>query len=60
MGLGILVGGFMAEYVSYISAFWVAAAMQCLGVVMFFIFTRYRYLDLKALIDGVTTSSDRS
>jgi predicted MFS family arabinose efflux permease len=40
MGLGILIGGFMMEYVSYNSAFWVAAVMQCAGAVLFFACTR--------------------
>jgi predicted MFS family arabinose efflux permease len=47
MGLGILVGGFMLEYVSYNSAFWVAAAMQCAGVLLFFIFTRSAFQRLR-------------
>jgi predicted MFS family arabinose efflux permease len=47
MGLGILVGGFMLEYVSYNSAFWVAAAMQGAGVVMFYLFTRSSFMRLR-------------
>jgi predicted MFS family arabinose efflux permease len=47
MGLGILVGGFMSEYVSYNSAFWVAAAMQMLGVVVFFLFSRFSFQRLR-------------
>jgi predicted MFS family arabinose efflux permease len=46
MGLGILAGGFMLEYVSYNSAFWLAAAMQFTGVVTFFLFTRHSYTKL--------------
>ena len=41
MGIGILVGGFMAEYISYEAAFWVAAAMQGTGAVLFLLVTRY-------------------
>jgi MFS family permease len=47
MGFGILVGGFMSEYVSYVSAFWVAAGMQAVGVVVFFLFSRKSYLRLR-------------
>ncbi len=47
MGLGILVGGFMLEYVSYTSAFWVAAAMQGAGVGMFYLFTRPSFMRLR-------------
>jgi predicted MFS family arabinose efflux permease len=43
MGLGILAGGFMLEYVSYNSAFWLAAVMQGIGVLLFFFFTRHRF-----------------
>lgn len=35
MGLGILLGGFVAEYLSYQAAFWVAAAMQAAGTLLF-------------------------
>jgi predicted MFS family arabinose efflux permease len=47
MGLGILVGGFMSEYVSYASAFWVAAAMQLAGVLLFFFCSRASFTRLR-------------
>jgi predicted MFS family arabinose efflux permease len=50
MGFGILAGGFMIEYVSYVSAFWLAAGMQAVGVAVFFLFSRRSYLKLKAKI----------
>lgn len=40
MGLGIIAGGFLLEYISYSAAFWGAAVMQCVGTVIFFLFTR--------------------
>ncbi len=44
MGIGILLGGFLAEYISYSAAFWVTAAMQCAGTMMFLFFTRHFYM----------------
>ncbi len=41
MGLGILVGGFVAEYLGFTATFWVAAAMQCAGTLLFLFVTRY-------------------
>lgn len=43
MGLGILIGGVVAEYVSFCAAFWTVAAIQGLGTLMFIIFTRSFY-----------------
>lgn len=40
MGLGIVAGGFLLEYISYSAAFWGAAVMQGAGTVLFFLFTR--------------------
>jgi predicted MFS family arabinose efflux permease len=40
MGLGILLGGFVAEYVSYSAAFWVVAAIQGAGAMLFVAVTR--------------------
>lgn len=40
MGLGILSGGVLLEYVSYSAAFWGAAVMQGVGTLVFFLFTR--------------------
>lgn len=39
MGLGILIGGVIAEYVGFVEAFAIAAAMQILGSIMFILFT---------------------
>lgn len=47
MGLGILLGGFVAEYISYQAAFWVAAAMQASGTLLFLLVTRHFYLARK-------------
>ena len=43
MGLGILAGGFLLEYISYGAAFVAAAAVQGLGVIAFFFFSRQSY-----------------
>ncbi len=40
MGLGILLGGVLLEYVSYSAAFWGAAVMQAVGTLIFFLFSR--------------------
>lgn len=44
MGIGILLGGVIAEYVSFAMAFWLAALMQAMGALLFLIFTRKFYL----------------
>ena len=44
MGLGILAGGILVEYMSYNAAFWSAALMQLVGTVLFFAATRTFYL----------------
>lgn len=41
MGLGILLGGFITEYIGYGAAFWVVAAMQGLGALIFILLTRH-------------------
>ncbi|MDE5887111.1 MAG: MFS transporter [Muribaculaceae bacterium] len=40
MGLGIIAGGFLLEYISYAAAFWGAAVMQGVGTLLFFLFSR--------------------
>ncbi len=40
MGMGILLGGFVAEYVSFSAAFWITAIMQGAGTLLFLIFTK--------------------
>ena len=44
MGLGILAGGFIAEHLGYSSAFWTVAAVNAIGVLCFFLFTRDFFL----------------
>lgn len=43
MGLGIIGGGFLLEYISYSAAFWGAAIIQLVGTLLFYIFTRNFY-----------------
>ena len=44
MGIGILLGGLIAEYISFSAAFWVTAGMQATGMIIFLLFTRRFYL----------------
>lgn len=44
MGLGILAGGFLAQYMSFGSAFWFAAITQATGAVLFLAVTRIFFL----------------
>ena len=43
MGLGIVGGGFLLQYLSYSAAFWGAAVMQLTGTLLFYLFTRRFY-----------------
>ena len=43
MGLGILLGGIVAEHINFSAAFWMIAAIQGAGALMFILFTRYFY-----------------
>ena len=45
MGLGILLGGIIAELVSYSAAFWTVAAVNAVGVLLFFTATRQFFLE---------------
>ena len=45
MGLGILMGGVISELVSYSAAFWTVAAVNALGVLLFFTATRQFFLE---------------
>lgn len=47
MGIGILMGGFIVEYISYPAAFWTTAAMQGAGALLFIVATRQFYLNRK-------------
>lgn len=40
MGLGMLMGGFLVQYISYGAAFWATAGMQAVGTLLFLILTR--------------------
>lgn len=44
VGLGILVGGVLAEHVGYHAAFWAAWLINVLGVLAFFVYVRQSYL----------------
>ena len=44
MGLGILLGGVLAEHFGYNATFWVVAAVNALGVLTFFRATRQFFL----------------
>lgn len=44
MGLGILAGGMLVEYVGYGAAFWSTALMQAAGTALFFLFTKRFFL----------------
>lgn len=52
MGLGIIAGGFLLEYVSYSAAFWGAAVMQGAGTLLFFLFTRRAFMRLRLDREG--------
>lgn len=43
MGLGILGGGILLEFISYSAAFWGAAIMQLAGTLLFYLATRFFY-----------------
>lgn len=47
MGLGVLVGGIIAETFGYGSTFWMAWAVQAFGVAFFLFFVRKHYLSHK-------------
>ncbi len=44
IGLGIVVGGVMVEYMGYDFAFWMAWVVNAMGVVYFLVFTRGHFL----------------
>ena len=44
VGLGVLVGGWAAEFLGYRGAFEIAAAVNAVGVIGFFFFVRGNYL----------------
>ncbi len=44
LGIGILVGGFIAEHLGFHSAFWAAWAVNGLGALFFFLYSRRNYI----------------
>ena len=44
MGLGVLLGGIIAELMSYATAFWFVAVVNAAGVLLYFLRTRRFYL----------------
>lgn len=44
MGLGILLGGIIAEYFGYAISFWIVAMVNAIGVFLFFLGTRNSFL----------------
>ena len=52
MGLGILMGGIVAELLGYSAAFWTVAAVNAAGVLLFFTATRRFFLE-RNLNEGV-------
>lgn len=44
MGIGMIVGGVLLEYISYSAAFWGAAIMQGVGTLLFYFFTRQFFM----------------
>ena len=47
MGLGILLGGFMAEYIDYSASFWSASISQITGTAILILFTRSFFIQRK-------------
>ena len=45
MGLGILLGGIIAEHFGYSAAFWFVALMNLIGVTLYFLATRQFFLE---------------
>ena len=43
MGLGVLLGGVVAENVGYTAAFWMTASAQVMGAILFYAKTRYDF-----------------
>ena len=47
IGLGILIGGIVAEHISYHATFWTAWGVNLLGVTIFYLFARKHFLQNK-------------
>jgi len=50
MGIGILFGGFIAQYWNYHTAFWMSAVIQAVGLIIFLAITRSFFLEQKMYI----------
>ncbi len=44
IGLGVLAGGIISEWMGFVPAFWTVAVSQCAGMALFFLFTRGSFL----------------
>ena len=44
IGLGMMIGGSVAEHISYYAAFWVAFAVKLAGVLLFYLYSRQNFL----------------
>ena len=51
MGLGILVGGVVAEHFGYHAAFWVVAVANAIGVGLFFLHTRHFFINRRITLE---------
>ena len=51
MGLGILMGGVVAEHLGYSAAFWTVAIVNAIGVSMFFVRPRQFFLNRRISLD---------
>jgi len=49
MGIGIVVGGFLIEYISYTTAFWTTAAIQAVGAAFYLLYSS-KYFDCNKLV----------
>lgn len=47
IGLGVLLGGVVAEHSGYTATFWAVAASQCIATAMFFAFTRQHFISCR-------------
>ena len=47
MGLGILLGGVIAEHLGYAAAFWTVAAVNLTGVATYFVSSRRFFLETR-------------
>ena len=51
IGMGILLGGIIAEYLGYDTTFWVMAAVHVIGLAAFVLLTRNKYKVLNISIN---------